>query len=49
LCVDAEKVFHDRDETDSWDAVLDAEPVLARVLSPTECDDSLAAISRFVD
>src|SRR5207244_9432169 len=49
LCDDADKVFHDLDETESWDAVLDAEPALSRVLSPSECDEALTAISRFVD
>ncbi len=49
LCADADKVFHDLDETESWDAVLDAEPALSPVLSPAECDEALAAISRFVD
>lgn len=49
LCVDADKVFHDLDETDSWDAVIHAEPALSHVLSPAECDEALAAISRFVD
>jgi HD-GYP domain-containing protein (c-di-GMP phosphodiesterase class II) len=49
LCADAEKVFHGLDEGDSWDAVLDAEPSLSRALAPTECDDALVAISRFVD
>jgi HD-GYP domain-containing protein (c-di-GMP phosphodiesterase class II) len=49
LCMDAEKVFQDLDETQSWDAVLGAEPALSRSLSPSECDDALAAISRFVD
>jgi HD-GYP domain-containing protein (c-di-GMP phosphodiesterase class II) len=49
LCRDTEKVFDDLDESDSWDAVIDAEPVLSGVLSPGECDEALAAISRFVD
>jgi HD-GYP domain-containing protein (c-di-GMP phosphodiesterase class II) len=49
LCQDADKVFHDIDETESWDAVLEAEPSLSRVLSPSECDEALGAISRFVD
>jgi HD-GYP domain-containing protein (c-di-GMP phosphodiesterase class II) len=49
LCADAQKVFYDLDETQSWDAVLGAEPALSRALSPSECDDALAAISRFVD
>lgn len=43
------KVFSDLDDAVSWDAVLDAEPALARVLAPPEVDEALAAISRFVD
>ena len=46
---DAEKVFHQLDELDSWDAVIDGEPGLARTLSAEECDEALAAIARFVD
>ena len=49
LCADADKVFHDLDETESWAVVLDAEPSLSPPLSPTECDEALVAISRFVD
>jgi HD-GYP domain-containing protein (c-di-GMP phosphodiesterase class II) len=49
LCADAEKVFYGLDDTESWDAVLDAAPALSQVLSPAECDEALAAISRFVD
>ncbi len=49
LCADADKVFHDLDETDSWDVVLDAAPALSLALSPAECDEALIAISRFVD
>jgi HD-GYP domain-containing protein (c-di-GMP phosphodiesterase class II) len=49
FCADVEKVFHDIDETDSWAAVLDAEPTLSRALTPEECDSALQAISRFVD
>jgi HD-GYP domain-containing protein (c-di-GMP phosphodiesterase class II) len=49
VCTDAEKVFHQLDELDSWDVVIDGEPALARMLSPAECDDALAAIGRFVD
>jgi len=49
LCRDTGKVFHDLDETESWDAVIDAEPVLSGALSASECDEALAAISRFVD
>ncbi len=49
LCADADKVFHDLDETESWDIVLDAEPAPSAALSPAECDEALVAISRFVD
>ena len=49
VCVDSEKVFHQLDELDSWDAVIDGEPALARTLTPAECDEALAAIGRYVD
>jgi HD-GYP domain-containing protein (c-di-GMP phosphodiesterase class II) len=49
LCADADKVFHDLDETESWEVVLDAEPALSPPLSPAACDEALIAISRFVD
>ena len=49
LRVDAEKVFHDLDEGESWDAVIDDEPALARPLTAAGCDAALAAIARFVD
>jgi HD-GYP domain-containing protein (c-di-GMP phosphodiesterase class II) len=46
---DPEKVFHELDEFESWDAVLDADPAMSRALGPAELDDALSAISRFVD
>jgi HD-GYP domain-containing protein (c-di-GMP phosphodiesterase class II) len=49
VCADAEKVFHELDDVDSWDAVIDSEPGLARSLTPEECDQALAAIARYVD
>jgi HD-GYP domain-containing protein (c-di-GMP phosphodiesterase class II) len=49
VCQDAEKVFHGMEDDASWDAVIDAEPALAHRLTPTECDEALAAIGRFVD
>jgi HD-GYP domain-containing protein (c-di-GMP phosphodiesterase class II) len=49
VCADAEKIFDDLDGTESWDAVIDAEPALSVALSPAQLDDALAAISRFVD
>ncbi len=49
VLADAEKVFQGLDETDSWDAVIDAEPALAHLLTHAECDAALAAIGRYVD
>jgi HD-GYP domain-containing protein (c-di-GMP phosphodiesterase class II) len=49
VCGDAEKVFAELDDSESWDAVLDGEPAMSRALSPDELDDALAAVSRFVD
>jgi HD-GYP domain-containing protein (c-di-GMP phosphodiesterase class II) len=49
VAVDAEKVFHQLDELDSWDTVIDGEPGLAHTLSPGQCDEALAAIARYVD
>jgi hypothetical protein len=49
VCGDAEKVFAELDDSESWDAVLDREPAISRPLSAAELDDALAAISRFVD
>jgi HD-GYP domain-containing protein (c-di-GMP phosphodiesterase class II) len=49
FCADADKVFYEIDETESWDAVIDAEPGLSANLSSSECDEALTAISRFVD
>jgi len=49
LVADAEKVFNGIDELGSWDAVIDGEPALTVVLSPSECDAALEAIARFVD
>lgn len=49
VCADAEKVFHELDDLASWDAVIDGEPALTRMLSAAECDGALAAIGRFVD
>jgi HD-GYP domain-containing protein (c-di-GMP phosphodiesterase class II) len=46
---DAEKVFHQLDDLDSWDEVIDGEPGLARTLRPDECDEALRAIARYVD
>ena len=49
LRLDAAKVLGPIDDSSSWDAVIDAEPALARALTASECDEALRAISRFVD
>ena len=49
LCADAEKIFDGLDAAGSWDAVIDAEPSLAIVLTEDECDAALLAIANFVD
>jgi hypothetical protein len=49
ICTDGEKVFHGIDDVGAWDAVIDAEPALATVLTDEECDRALLAIARFVD
>jgi HD-GYP domain-containing protein (c-di-GMP phosphodiesterase class II) len=46
---DAEKVFHQLDDLDSWDEVIDGEPGLARTLGPDQCDHALRAVARYVD
>jgi HD-GYP domain-containing protein (c-di-GMP phosphodiesterase class II) len=49
VAADSEKIFHQLDDQNSWEAVIDGEPGLARTLSPAECDQALAAIARYVD
>lgn len=49
LCTNADKVFHDLEENDSWHIVLDADAASTPALSPAELDEALVAISRFVD
>jgi len=49
LCSDAELIFADIDGVGTWDAVIDAEPGLALVLSGEQFDDALLAIANFVD
>ena len=49
-CADAEKVFHQLDELDSWDEVIDGEPGLTRTLwHRTSATRRSPAIGRFVD
>ena len=49
LCADAELILGDLDAVDTWDAVIDAEPALAVVLSGERFDAALTAIANFVD
>jgi len=49
MCSDAELIFADLDGVGTWNAVIDAEPGLALVLSGEQFDDALLAIANFVD
>jgi HD-GYP domain-containing protein (c-di-GMP phosphodiesterase class II) len=49
LCSNAELVFADLDGVGTWEAVIDAEPGLALVLSGEQFDEALLAIANFVD
>jgi HD-GYP domain-containing protein (c-di-GMP phosphodiesterase class II) len=49
FCSDASGVLAGLDELGSWDALIDAEPALARELDDGELDACLAAVADFVD
>ena len=49
MCSQAELIFADLDGVGTWDAVIDAEPGLALVLSDAQFDQALLAIANFVD
>jgi HD-GYP domain-containing protein (c-di-GMP phosphodiesterase class II) len=49
MCTDAELIFADLDGVGTWNAVIDAEPGLALVLSGAQFDEALLAIANFVD
>jgi HD-GYP domain-containing protein (c-di-GMP phosphodiesterase class II) len=49
FCEDPEQLLPSRDATATWDAVIDAEPALADVLSEQEFDLALEAIADFTD
>jgi HD-GYP domain-containing protein (c-di-GMP phosphodiesterase class II) len=49
MCAEAEMILSDLDSIATWDAVIDAEPALAVVLSAEQFDDALLAIANFVD
>jgi HD-GYP domain-containing protein (c-di-GMP phosphodiesterase class II) len=46
---DAELILADLDSVGTWDAVIDAEPALALVLTGERFDDALEAVANFVD
>jgi HD-GYP domain-containing protein (c-di-GMP phosphodiesterase class II) len=49
MCADAEMILSDLDSVETWDAVIDAEPALAVVLSGERFDAALLAIANFID
>ena len=49
ICADGEMILQGIDELETWDAVIDAEPALAVVLSSDRFDAALVAIANFVD
>jgi HD-GYP domain-containing protein (c-di-GMP phosphodiesterase class II) len=49
LCERADEVFADLEVVGNWDAVIDAEPALAIVLSGERFDAALEAVASFVD
>jgi HD-GYP domain-containing protein (c-di-GMP phosphodiesterase class II) len=49
LCDHAARIFDDLAAVGTWQAVIDAEPALRRVLSSGEIDTALRAIAEFVD
>jgi HD-GYP domain-containing protein (c-di-GMP phosphodiesterase class II) len=49
LCSDADEILDGLDSVGTWDAVIDAEPALAVVLSGERFDAALLAIATFVD
>ena len=49
ICADGEMILAGLDEVETWDAVIDAEPALAVLLSWDRFDAALLAIANFVD
>jgi HD-GYP domain-containing protein (c-di-GMP phosphodiesterase class II) len=49
ICSDADSIFAGLDGIGTWEAVIDAEPGLALVLSGEQFDAALLAIANFVD
>ena len=49
ICAEGETILQGLDELETWDAVIDAEPTLAVLLSWDRFDAALLAIANFVD
>jgi HD-GYP domain-containing protein (c-di-GMP phosphodiesterase class II) len=49
LCAQADEILGDLDSVQTWDAVIEAEPALAVVLSEEQFDAALLALANFVD
>jgi HD-GYP domain-containing protein (c-di-GMP phosphodiesterase class II) len=49
MCANAELIFAGIDDVGTWEAVIDAEPGLALVLSGDQLDNALLAVANFVD
>ena len=49
ICAEGEMILEGIDDLETWDAVIDAEPTLAVVLSSDRFDAALVAIANFVD
>ncbi len=49
LCAEGQAILSGLDDVETWDAVIDAEPALAVVLSADRFDAALLAIANFVD
>jgi HD-GYP domain-containing protein (c-di-GMP phosphodiesterase class II) len=49
ICTDGDEILSGLDDVDTWDAVIEAEPALAVVLSWDRFDAALLAVANFVD
>ena len=49
LCANAEEILSGLDSTNTWDAVIAAEPALGVRMSPDQFDAALLAVATFVD
>jgi len=49
MCDEAELILSGLDAISTWDAVIDAEPALAVMLSAERFDDALLAVASFID